>query len=127
MEAGMVQADGSTSAGCDLMDPSVHADPYPTYRWLRERAPVYRMPGATLWVVSRHHDIERILHDHDTFYSDLGMKVPLMLMVMKDPPDHTRFRTTVHFAFTHRNIRHLGPRIAVHTENPARRPTRAHG
>src|SRR3546814_15142973 len=79
------------------------------------------MPGAPLWVVSRHHDIERILHDHDTFSSDLGMKVPLMSMVMKDPPDHTRLRQTVNLAFTPRNIRHLGPRIEAIAEDLASR------
>jgi len=106
-------------SGFDLMDPGVHADPYPSYRWLREQAPVYRVPGAPLWVVSRHAEIERILHDHATFSSDLGMKVPLMSMVMKDPPDHTRLRQTVNRAFTPRNIQHLAPRIEAIAEDLA--------
>lgn len=101
------------------MDPGVHADPYPTYRWLREQAPVYRVPGAPLWVLSRHADIERALHDHHSFSSDLGMKVPLMSMVMKDPPDHTRLRQTVNRAFTPRNIQHLAPRIEAIAEDLA--------
>ncbi|MEQ8816168.1 MAG: cytochrome P450 [Thalassobaculum sp.] len=103
--------------GFDLMDPGVHADPYPTYRWLREHAPVYRVPGAPLWVLSRHADIEQALHDHRTFSSDLGMKVPLMSMVMKDPPDHTRLRQTVNRAFTPRNIQHLATRIEAVAED----------
>lgn len=111
--------DTGTISGFDLMDPAVHADPYPTYRWLRDNAPVYRVPGAPLWVVSRYADVERILHDHHTFSSDLGMKVPLMSMVMKDPPDHTRLRQTVNRAFTPRNIQHLAPRIEAIAEDLA--------
>ncbi len=111
--------DTGTISGFDLMDPAVHADPYPTYRWLRDNAPVYRVPGAPLWVVSRYADVERILHDHQTFSSDLGMKVPLMSMVMKDPPDHTRLRQTVNRAFTPRNIQHLAPRIEAIAEDLA--------
>jgi cytochrome P450 len=98
--------------GFDLMDSSVHADPYPTYAWLRESAPVYAIEGPSpVFAVSRHEDIDRILHDHETFASDLGMDVPLMSMVMKDPPDHTRLRQAVNRAFTPRAVQHLESRI----------------
>lgn len=98
--------------GFDLMDHAIHADPYPAYAWLRQEAPLYRIEGQPpVHVVSRHADVDRILHDHATFASDLGMSVPLMSMVMKDPPDHTRLRRTVNQAFTPRAVQHLAPRI----------------
>jgi hypothetical protein len=103
--------------GFDLMDPSVHANPYPTYAWLRDHAPVYKSPDAPLYVLSRAEDIERALRDPATFSSDLGMTVPLMSMVMKDPPDHTRLRQTVNRAFTPRNIQHLAVRIETIAED----------
>ena len=34
------------------MDPTVHANPYPTYRWLRENAPVYPVPGTPMYVAA---------------------------------------------------------------------------
>lgn len=98
-------------AGFDLADTAIQADPYPAYAWLRENAPVHRLQGAPMWVVSRHADIEAILRDPATFASDLGISVPLMSIVMKDAPDHTRLRQTVNRAFTPRNIRPLEPRI----------------
>lgn len=101
----------------DLMDASIHADPYPAYRRLREEAPAYKMPDAPLWVISRRQDIEDILHDHARFGSDLGMKVPIMSMVMMDPPDHGRLRQTITRAFTPRNIQHLGSRIEAIAED----------
>lgn len=98
--------------GFDLMDHAIHADPYPAYTWLRDSAPVHRIEGQPpVHVVSRHVDVDRVLHDHATFASDLGMSVPLMSMVMKDPPDHTRLRRTVNQAFTPRAVQHLAPRI----------------
>lgn len=98
-------------SGFDLMDPSVHANPYPTYDWLRANAPVYPVAETRTYVISRFDDVERILRDHQTFGSDLGFTVPLMSMVMMDAPDHTRLRQTFNRAFTPRNIQQLAARI----------------
>lgn len=102
---------GYPAGGFDLANVAVQANPFPAYAWLREKAPVYRLQGVPMWVVSRHEEIDAILRDHATFASDLGMSVPIMSMVMKDPPDHTRLRQTVNRAFTPRNVQHLAPRI----------------
>lgn len=99
--------------GFDLASTAIQADPYPAYARLRDAAPVYKLADLPMWVVSRHDDIETILRDHITFSSDLGMSVPIMSMVMQDPPDHTRLRQTVNRAFTPRNIAHLAPRITA--------------
>lgn len=99
------------AGGFDLMDPEVHADPYPAYAWLREHAPVYKLANAPMFVVSRHEDVDRILRDAETFASSTGFDVPIMSLVMKDPPDHNRLRETVLRAFTPRAIAGLGPRI----------------
>lgn len=37
--------------------PEIRANPYPTYRALRDHAPVYRAVGADAWVLSRHEDV----------------------------------------------------------------------
>ncbi len=107
--------------GFDLMDPAVHADPHPTYAWLRRNAPAYRVPGTPdarpTYVIARFEDVERIMQDHRRFVSDLGMRVPLMSMVMMDPPDHTRLRQTFNRAFTPRSIQALAPRIEAVAED----------
>lgn len=99
------------SRGFDLNNVAVQANPYPAYAWLRENAPLYKLDGLPMWLVSRHAEIDAILRDHATYASDLGMHVPLMSIVMKDAPDHTRLRQTVNRAFTPRAIAHLAPRI----------------
>ncbi len=40
-----------------LLDPQVHADPYPFYRHLREQAPVHWDPFMHTWVVTRYEDV----------------------------------------------------------------------
>jgi cytochrome P450/acyl carrier protein len=100
------------SRGFDLNNVAIQANPYPAYAWLRDNAPLFKLDGVPMWVVSRHADIEAILHDHTTYASDLGMHVPLMSIVMRDAGDHTRLRQTVNRAFTPRAVQHLAPRIA---------------
>lgn len=110
-------AAGHAINGFDLMDTGVHANPYPTYRWLRDNAPVYKMPGTPMYVVSRYEDVKRVLRDQHVFLSNLGMNVPLMSMVMMDGTDHTRLRQSINRAFTPRNIQHLAPRITSIVED----------
>lgn len=55
----------------DLFDPAFLADPYPTYRWLREESPVHRL-GGNYWLVSRHDDIATVLKHPAVYSSELG-------------------------------------------------------
>jgi cytochrome P450/acyl carrier protein len=103
----------------DLLDPAIQADPHPAYARLRQHSPVHRLDRPPMWLVTRHDDVEAVLRDATTFASDLGMDVPIMSMVMKDAPDHTRLRGTVNKAFTPRAIQHLAPRIAAIAEQLA--------
>ncbi len=103
----------------DLLDPAIQADPHAAYAALRQHAPVHRLDRPPMWLVTRHADVEAVLRDAATYASDLGMDVPIMSMVMKDAPDHTRLRGTVNKAFTPRAIQHLAPRIAAIAEQLA--------
>jgi cytochrome P450 len=100
----------------DLNDPEICANPYPAYRWLRENAPVHHLPGTSMWVLSRYQDIDRVLHDHETFSSYPGMEVPMLSLSLQDPPDHTRLRQTVSRAFTPRQIQQLASNIEAVAE-----------
>ena len=102
---------GYPAEGFDLANTAIQANPYPAYEWLRANAPVYRLRDVPMWVVSRHQEVEAVLRDPATFASDLGMSVPIMSIVMKDAPDHTRLRGTINRAFTPRAVQHLEPRI----------------
>src|SRR5438309_12051094 len=41
--------------------PEFRADPYPAYRRLREAKPVHKTMG--MWVLTRHADVKRVMHD----------------------------------------------------------------
>jgi cytochrome P450 len=48
----------------DLYSPAFHADPHPTYRRLRNEAPLYRLPAPhPIHVLSRHADVAQLLSD----------------------------------------------------------------
>ena len=100
----------------DLTSDRVLADPYPTYRLLRESDPIHRMRLVDGWAVTRYEDVEQILLDHQRF-SNWGAGAGDRIytrdrsMLDLDPPDHTRLRSLVSKAFTPRSVAALKPRI----------------
>jgi len=112
------------------LDPAFIADPYPTYRRIRESAPVWLSPLG-FWIVTRYEDAALVLRDR-RFGKDYAANVtkrygPQILnepayaamartMLVLDPPDHTRLRGLVTKAFTARRVEAMRPRIAAVVE-----------
>jgi len=108
--------------------PSYRRDPYPTYRALREHAPVYRHPILRSLILTRYADCEEVLSRPD--FSVDRTQTPVFAgllrlgtfdesflavirgnLLMLDPPNHTRVRGLVNRAFTPRAVEKLVPRI----------------
>ena len=111
-----------------LDDPALIADPYPSYAWLRDEAPVHRCAQPDVWLVSRHDDVVSVLRDPQRFASEIArvtgsiqgspfnpsFRVPpvvaralarrtwLRVLLTSDPPEHTVLRRKVSRAFTPR-------------------------
>ena len=103
----------------DPFDITIDTNPYDTWRWLRDDAPVYRNDHHDFYALSRYDDVEAAHRDPVTFSSAHGTVLELMaprrypaaMMIFLDPPDHTRHRALVNRAFTPRRVAALEGRI----------------
>lgn len=79
------------------LDPEVLKDPYPVYRRLRERHPVYWHEQLHCWVLTRYADCASVLRDSNIFANDfrrIGIPTPPPLLSLQtlDPPEQTPLR-----------------------------------
>jgi cytochrome P450 len=104
----------------DPWDPAFFADPHPTFRRLRDEAPLYRNDEHDFWVLSRFADVERGLKDPVTYSSAKGdileliqadLEIPPGTVIMEDPPDHTEHRKLMSRVFSPRKVAALEPEI----------------
>ncbi|CCB72324.1 cytochrome P450 [Streptantibioticus cattleyicolor] len=75
---------GPAGAGCPasgLFTAAFTADPWPVYARLRRTAPVHRDPATGLWLVSRYHDVRRVLLDPVRFRPDNTLDAVVRLSV----------------------------------------------
>ena len=97
----------------DPLDADQLADPLPVYRNLRSEAPVQHIPvGGGTWVVSRYEDVRTLLRAPASLMRPPGVGTPTELaggpaeriyrglMVLNDPPVHTRLRKLTEKAMT---------------------------
>ena len=95
-----------------------HENPYPTYRWLRDNAPLYRNDAMDFWALSRFRDVFDAFVDWQTYSSVGGLILEKLdpayfemtpMMIFMDPPRHDRLRKLVSRVFTPRRIAELEP------------------
>ncbi len=81
----------------DPLDPQVINDPYPTYRSLRAKQPVYWHKELNSWILSSYAHCELVLADSDLFAADfrrVGIPTPAPILNLQtlDPPEQTPLR-----------------------------------
>jgi cytochrome P450 len=96
-------------------------DPYETYRWLRDEAPVYHNERYGFWALSRFADVVAAHRDWKTFSSEHGLTIDQLTdpnspvrgtsIIMMDPPEHDRFRGLVSRVFTPRAMASMEPMV----------------
>jgi cytochrome P450 len=104
----------------DPYDVGINADPYPTFRRLRDEAPLYYNAQHDFYAVSRFADVNKALVDHETFSSARGaiielikanIEIPPGTVIFEDPPIHDIHRKLLARMFTPRKINALEPVI----------------
>ena len=100
-----------TDVHFDPYDREIYADPYPTFRRLRDEAPLYYNAEYDFYAVSRFADSERVLVDRSTFISSkggalnlIGAQIPRGMFIYEDPPTHTIHRALVSRVFTPKQV-----------------------
>ena len=116
-----------TAADTSVFEGSFWRDPHPAYERLRAQDPVCEVAlprGGTSWMITRYDDVRaaftdpRLVKDHRaTLPPEVREQAPRLpgpfgsMMILLDPPDHTRLRRLVSRAFTARRTAELRPRI----------------
>src|SRR5688572_14602413 len=105
----------------DPYDYVIDADPYPVWTRLRNDAPLYWNEKHSFYALSRYDDVLEGLADQQTYVSSHGIVLEMIadepyenipMMIMMDPPEHTRLRKLVSRAFTPRRIADLEEKVA---------------
>jgi cytochrome P450 len=104
----------------EKLTPDFYANPYPTYRALREHEPVKRLPNGS-WFLTRYDDLVAAYKNTKVFSSDkkkeFAPKYGASLLyehhttslVFNDPPAHTRVRRLIMGALSPRAISGMEP------------------
>ena len=104
----------------DPYDVDINADPYPTFKRLRDEAPVYYNEKFDFWALSRHEDVEKALVNWETFSnsrSDIleivqsGMDLPSGVVLFEDPPLHSMHRGLMSRVFTPKRMAALEDQV----------------
>ena len=95
-------------------------DPYDTYRWMRDEAPVYYSERWDFYALTRHEDVVAAHRDWETFSSAYGVtldglsmrqRLNTNMLIIMDPPEHERLRKLVRQVFTKAAIANLEPLV----------------
>jgi cytochrome P450 len=111
--------DQQAAAGSDAarpFDPAVARNPQPSYKLMRDLAPVVEMPEGQMRgvIVGKHDDVVEALRTPEVFSSgfdavEIGQVRPLIPLQI-DPPDHQRYRRLLDPLFAPRRIAPLEAR-----------------
>ena len=121
------QSTGHAPLVFDVYDHDLQDDPYPTYRRLRDEAPLYHNTEFDYWVLSRHEDVHWALRNDELFSNAMGVTLDdsawsphahkVMSFLAMDAPEATRLRRLVSKGFTPRRVGQLEPRVRQLTKH----------
>src|SRR6201996_5169888 len=97
----------------DPYDSDIDDNPYSVWKRMREEAPLYYNEKYNFYALSRYEDVERELHNWETYRSGRGttadilfnnIEVPPGILLFEDPPLHDLHRRLLSRVFTPRRM-----------------------
>jgi cytochrome P450 len=106
----------------DFFDPEVIECPFDFYRAAREEAPVYRLPGTDIFIVSRYEDVRNALKRTDVFSNEFNEELnppprnpeagaiyaegwePVDTLLTVDAPRHKVYRSLLNKVFSTKRV-----------------------
>jgi cytochrome P450 len=113
-------ATGSGDVYYDPYDFEIDADPYPTFRRMRDEAPLYFNEKYDFYALTRFEDVERASLEWRTYISGRGsvleliksgMEMPPGIILFEDPPAHDLHRGLLSRVFTPRRMNAIEPKV----------------
>lgn len=104
----------------DPWDSTLFLDPYPTYRRMREEAPLYYNAEHDFYALTRYDDCRAWIGDWETWSSSKGavlelikadLPIPSGTLIFDDPPVHDLHRGLLAKVFTPKRVKALEPKI----------------
>ncbi|MFA5882914.1 MAG: cytochrome P450 [Acidimicrobiia bacterium] len=104
----------------DPWDYDLHRDSHPTWRRMREEAPLYRNDEHDFWALTRFQDVLDVLVDWKTYSSAQGDIIELIRggvpessksLIFEDPPEHDLHRQMLSRAFTPKAVQRIEDRV----------------
>jgi cytochrome P450 len=104
----------------DPYDLEIDNAPYPTWKRLRDEAPLYYNPNYDFYALSRFDDVKTALMDSATYcsghgtvleYIDVDGHLPSGMFIFEDPPLHDTHRALVSRIFTPKRMAALEPQV----------------
>ncbi len=113
---------GSTAAAIhyDPLDVHIDDNPYPTWKRMRDEAPLYRNVDLDFYALSRWNDVEPALIDWQTYRSGrgtifeiirMGIDIPPGIILFEDPPIHDVHRKLLSRVFTPKRMAAIEPLV----------------
>jgi cytochrome P450 len=113
-------SDTATDVYYDPYDHSIDNDPYPTWKRMRDEAPIYYNERYDFYALTRFDDVEKGLVDWKTFISGKGsvlemikanITMPPGTILFEDPPAHDHHRGLLSRVFTPRRMLEIEPKV----------------
>ncbi len=108
-----------------FFDPDILENPYDLYKLIQKEAPVFKLPGTDVFLITRHADVRKVIRDPSIYSNDFGDMINwesgkkevqaiyatgyemVGTLLTQDPPRHKVYRSLVNKVFSNQRIENM--------------------